>query len=283
MLAMTTGCCFAGRSYLTGASVECKVSAFSRAGGRERNEDSCGYLQEKGIVCCVLADGAGGHGGGDVASRIAVDTVLREFAAGPEASVAALEGLLCAANTAVLKQQVSQPELADMRSTLVALVFDTAARIAVWGHVGDSRLYLFRHGTTLFRTRDHSLVQSMVDGGLISAQDAPTHPERNVLIASIGSQESFQPSVVERAVTIKDGDAFLLCSDGCWNLLDDTAIENALMESASPDAWLNRMEELVGAKVREGSDNYSAIGVWCGEVENATVQRERGRSALTAS
>ncbi|HEX7633757.1 MAG TPA: protein phosphatase 2C domain-containing protein [Noviherbaspirillum sp.] len=263
--------------------MECKVSAFSRAGGRERNEDSCGYLQEKGIVCCVLADGAGGHGGGDVASRVAVDAVLKEFAARPEASASALESLLCAANAAVLKQQAGQPELADMRSTLVVLVFDPASRTAVWGHVGDSRLYLFRHGTTLYRTRDHSLVQSMVDGGLLSAQEALTHPERNVLIASIGSQESFLPSVVERAVTLKDGDAFLLCSDGCWNLLDDIAIENALMESASPDAWLNRMEELVGAQVKEGSDNYSAIGVWCGEVENTTVQRERGGSALAAS
>lgn len=256
--------------------MECRISALSRVGGRERNEDACGYLQENGIVCCVLADGAGGHGGGDVASRVAVDTVLREFLAKPQASVAAVSALLCQANNAVLQQQGSDPELADMRSTLVVLVLDTDALCAVWGHVGDSRLYLLRHGATHFRTRDHSLVQSMVDGGLISAEEALTHSERNVLIASIGSQESFQPRVIERPFTVSEGDAFLLCSDGFWGLQDEAAIEDALMEVVSPEEWLDRMEADISTKIRDGSDNYSAIGVWCGEVESTTVQRVRG-------
>lgn len=256
--------------------MECRISALSRVGGRERNEDACGYLQENGIVCCVLADGAGGHGGGDVASRVAVEAVLREFLAQPEASVAAVGALLGHANDAVLQQQGSDPALADMRSTLVVLVLDTGAPCAVWGHVGDSRLYLLRHGATHFRTRDHSLVQSMVDGGLISPEEALTHSERNVLIASIGSQESFQPTVVERALAISEGDAFLLCSDGFWGLQEEAAIEMALMDAMSPDEWLNRMEESISTRIREGSDNYSAIGVWCGEVESTTVQRARG-------
>ncbi|KIF80494.1 PP2C family protein-serine/threonine phosphatase [Noviherbaspirillum autotrophicum] len=256
--------------------MECRISALSRVGGRERNEDACGYLQEEGIVCCVLADGAGGHGGGDVASRVAVEAVLREFVAKPEASVSAVSALLRHANEAVLHHQGSDPGLADMRSTLVVLVLDTEAPRAVWGHVGDSRLYLLRHGATQFRTRDHSLVQSMVDGGLISPEEALTHSERNVLIASIGSQESFQPSVVERPFAVSEGDAFLLCSDGFWGLQDEAAIEGALMEAMSPEAWLNRMEVDISAQIREGSDNFSAIGVWCGDVESTTVQRARG-------
>ncbi|HJV52267.1 MAG TPA: protein phosphatase 2C domain-containing protein [Noviherbaspirillum sp.] len=256
--------------------MECRISALSRVGGRERNEDACGYLQENDVVCCVLADGAGGHGGGDVASRVAVEAVLREFVARPEASVDTLAALLRGANDAVLQQQGSDPGLADMRSTLVVLVLDTQASCAVWGHVGDSRLYLLRHGATHFRTRDHSLVQSMVDGGLISAEEALTHSERNVLIASIGSQESFQPSVVERPFPVAEGDAFLLCSDGFWGLLDDAAVESALMETMSPEEWLDRMEQSISTQIREGSDNYSAVGVWCGDVESTTVQRTRG-------
>lgn len=246
--------------------MECLVSAFSRVGGRERNEDACGYLEKDGVVCCVLADGAGGHRGGDVASRICVQTVLEEFVRKPEVSTTVVSDMLNSANEAVIKQQREDATVNDMRSTLVVLLFDATRRIAVWGHVGDSRLYHFRNGAISLRTRDHSLIQTMIDSGLVQEDDVKKHAERNILIASIGSSDAFQPSVLAMPLPLNDGDAFLLCSDGVWNLVEDIDIEQSLGRATSSENWLLDLENLVSPRLGKGSDNYTALGIWCGEV-----------------
>jgi serine/threonine protein phosphatase PrpC len=244
--------------------MECRVSAFSRTGGREHNEDACGYVEKNGAVCCVLADGAGGHQGGEVASRICVQTVLDEFVAAPDVSAAALNRMLHDANQAVLRQQDADRQCADMRSTLVVLLFDLYRRAALWGHVGDSRLYLFRSGAIQLRTRDHSLVQSMIDNGVIRQGEEHGHPDANVLFASTGLRDEFQPSILETPVPFDQGDAFLLCSDGVWGVIDDAAIERCLGGAVSSDQWLQCMEEKIGTQMVPGLDNYSAVGVWFG-------------------
>ncbi|WP_334188196.1 PP2C family protein-serine/threonine phosphatase [Noviherbaspirillum sp.] len=246
--------------------MDLRVSALSRAGGRDRNEDACGYLEMQGIVCCVLADGAGGHRGGDVASRICVQTVLEEFGRRPEVSTAAVSQLLNCANESVLKQQRRDASLSDMRSTLVVLLLDPGLHTAAWGHVGDSRLYMFKNGAIHFRTCDHSLIQTMVASGLIQEKDAEKFVERNVLIASAGSIDDFQPSVIEAPCKLNDGDAFLLCSDGVWNLVPDTNLEQSLGRAASPETWLADVESLVARHICPESDNYTALGIWCGDV-----------------
>jgi PPM family protein phosphatase len=246
--------------------VECQVSAFSRAGGRERNEDACGYTEQSGIVCCVLADGAGGHGGGDTASRICVQSVLDQFAARPEVSTDILGVMLGHANDAVLRQQQTSEALANMRSTLVVLLFDPGRRIAAWGHVGDSRLYLFRNGSLFLRTCDHSLVQTMVDSGVILPEQVSQHPEANVLFTSLGLRDAFQPDVIDAPCALSDGDALLLCSDGVWGATPDIAMEDCLRRARTLDEWLQFIDQKVRAQVHGGSDNYSAVGVWCGDV-----------------
>ncbi|HZW19958.1 PP2C family protein-serine/threonine phosphatase [Noviherbaspirillum sp.] len=245
--------------------MECRVSAFSRVGGREHNEDACGYVEKDGIVCCVLADGAGGHQGGEVASRVAVQSVLDDFLTGPEVSAAALSRIMDNANRAVLRRQEDLPELADMRSTLVVLLFDPARSSAVWGHVGDSRLYLFRGGAFHLRTRDHSLVQSMVDSGMLSQSEAARHPDANVLFASIGLQDAFMPTVLDAPYALCVGDAFLLCSDGVWSAVAEDGFQQCLHSASDSDAWLRCIEQKVSAGVAAGSDNYSAVGIWYGD------------------
>lgn len=256
--------------------MECRISALSRAGGRERNEDACGYLEANGIVCCVLADGAGGHGGGDVASRLVVQSILNYFVARPDASAESVNALLHNANEVVLSQQQKDASVADMHSTIVVLVFDPRIRTAVWGHVGDSRLYLLRNGTISLRTRDHSLIQSMVDVGILTEDDASNHCERNVLVAAVGSREPFNPTLVDAPVRLLDGDAFLLSSDGFWGLVSDAEIEGSLCDASSPDDWLERLEQKVAGQMKAGSDNYSAIAVWCGHA-NGVMRTVPGR------
>lgn len=248
----------------------CQISAISRIGGRQRNEDACAWQMEAGLVCCVLADGAGGHGGGHVASRLAVQAVLDEFLRSPSLSVASIHTMIARGHEAVVQRQTQEASLADMRTTLVVLLFDPGAGRVVWGHIGDSRLYCFRHGRRLARTLDHSLVQSMIDTGMLSEQEAQTRTDRNILVASIGTAEPCQPTVVEGERELLDGDVFLLCSDGWWGPVSESGIESDLADAASTDDWLARMAQRVTANASASADNYSAIGVWCGDVSATT-------------
>lgn len=264
-------------------NVKCTVSAFSRPGQRERNEDACGYVEQDGIVCCVLADGAGGHGGGDVASRTCVQSVLDTFASRPEASPDMVACMLQDANEAVLRRQESEEPLASMRSTLVVLAFDLARRIAVWGHVGDSRLYLFRNGTMHMRTRDHSLVQTMVDSGMLQPEQAQDHPDSSVLFTSLGLRDAFQPETLDTVYPLCDGDAFLLCSDGVWGTVPDIEFEQCLGNASTAQDWLCCIEQKVNVRLHPGSDNYSAIGVWCGDVGDNMRTEPRRIRLISAS
>lgn len=249
-----------------------RVSVLSKVGGRERNEDACGYWAGAGstLACYVLADGAGGHGGGDVASRVAVQAVLDRFAQQPDASAISVMRLLQAANESVISEQASDRRLADMRSTLVLLQIDARRHEAFWGHVGDSRLYCFRKGRIAIRTKDHSLLQNMIDAGMVKEVDAPGAPDRNVLTGSLGGEDCFAPTATDSGYPFEEGSAFLLCSDGFWGLLEDQEMESGLRGADSPEAWLRNMESSIAARLRPGADNYSAIALWYGDEDERT-------------
>jgi PPM family protein phosphatase len=248
--------------------MECRASAFSHAGGRARNEDAFEYVERNSLACYVLADGAGGHEGGAQASRACVRSVVDEFIAYPAVSTAALCSMLHNANLALLQQQDEEPSLADMRSTLIVLLIDSAAGRAVWGHIGDSRLYLFRRGALHLRTRDHSLVQSMVDSGMLPQESAAGHSCANVLFSSMGLREAFEPTIVQAPVALLPGDALLLCSDGVWGVVDDVMLERCLAGCIDIEEWLLNIEREVGARISEGADNYTALGIWCGDADD---------------
>jgi len=251
---------------------EIRIATLSRTGGRERNEDACGFLftGSGGPGCCVLSDGAGGHGGGDIASRIAVKSVLEAFAASPPASPPELASLIARANHEVIREQSSADSQRDMRATLVVLSFDPDRDVALWGHVGDSRLYWFRGGYVAARTKDHSLVQSMIDAGLGNPDTLRAGPDRSVLIASLGGDDGFEPDIVDAPRSLQPGDAFILCSDGFWEYVSDRAMEAALQRVATPDDWLASLEQVVLAAARPGHDNYSAVAVWYGAMDFTT-------------
>jgi serine/threonine protein phosphatase PrpC len=249
---------------------EIRVSVLSRAGGRARNEDACGYCSVRGLGCYALADGAGGHGGGDVASRIAIQTALDAFTQAPEVSVARAEALVTAANVAVMARQRVDASVGDMRSTLVVLLLDTVRRTACWAHVGDSRLYLVRQGRVIVRTRDQSLLQDMLDAGVLAAPDAAGAPHRAVLTGSLGGDDSFFPDVCGAPEPLHPGDVFLLCSDGFWDWIDEPALEATLPRAGQPDGWLQDLERRFVDRIHPGSDNYSAVAVWCGDPDPST-------------
>jgi PPM family protein phosphatase len=247
-----------------------QIAMLSRIGGRERNEDACGYWDQGGAACLVLSDGAGGHGGGDIAARVAVQAVLARFAEDPQATPEAVDDLLAYANAAVRGSQIDNPALADMRATLVTLVIDPQQSHAVWGHVGDSRLYCFRQGEVLAQTRDHSLFESMIAAGFALDSNRRNNPERNVLTASLGAEDSFMPEVNGHIFAVQSGDVFLLCTDGFWDYVTEAQMEGSLQRASSPQQWLDQMGEQVARLGRAGQDNYSALAVWFGSPDFTT-------------
>lgn len=241
--------------------LELDTCLVSEIGGRQRNEDACGYWQAGAAGCWVLSDGAGGHGSGDIASRLVVGTVLEAFSHAPEVSCARVLALLQAANAAVIQEKTAGATRNDMHATACILLLDRATRCAVFGHVGDSRIYHFRGSELLTRTRDHSLVQQMLDAGYGDDRLLRSHPRRHLLTSAIGAAGAMEISVSSRPVEVQPGDAFLLCSDGWWDFLDDSAMLVLLQRQPAAERWLEAMADVIRHGAPAGHDNYSAICV----------------------
>lgn len=221
---------------------------------RKTNEDA--IFADPGTAVFVVADGLGGHPGGDVASRLAVrqiGEILRgkEMNEAPEEQVRAA---IARAGDLVLERATVDPGLRGMGTTVV-VVFIPANGPFLVAHVGDSRAYLLRDERIEVLTRDHSVVQVLLDTGSITAEVARHHPQRNVITRFLGRPEGAVPDLctVER----RPGDRLLLCSDGLTNMLADPEIETVLNRFKEP---MRCCRELVNrANDRGGLDNISVI------------------------
>jgi len=242
-----------------------EVALMSDRGGRKYNEDACGHWHSQQHLCCVLADGAGGHGGGDIASRLAVQELIGRFSERPASRATELDDLLRTTNEVLIGQRVPGTAKQDMHSTVVCLVLDFVGHRALWGHAGDSRMYWFRRGKLLQRTRDHSLVQSLIDTGLVTAEQLRVHPKRSELRSALGiAPDVLEVTTGEGADAVAPGDVFLLCTDGLWEYLEDETLESSLANAPNPGAWLGELSRLVrnAASHKASHDNFSALTVW---------------------
>jgi serine/threonine protein phosphatase PrpC len=242
-----------------------EVALICDRGGRRYNEDACGHWHSQQQLCCVLADGAGGHGGGDTASRLAVQELIGRLSSQPAAHAQDLDRQLRATNEVIISQRVPGTPQQDMHSTVVCLVLDFMQHRALWAHAGDSRMYWFRQGRLVQRTRDHSLVQSLVDSGLVSAADLRTHPQRSELRSALGiAPDALEVSAGEGAEDVQAGDVFLLCTDGLWEYLDDEQMQASLAAARTPGLWLDELATAVrqAASPKPSHDNFSALTVW---------------------
>lgn len=246
-----------------------EIAALSRQGGRSHNEDACGYWTSDAGCCWVVSDGAGGHGGGDVAAKTVVSNILRDFAACPAVAPERIAELILRANQAVLLEQATSQATRNMRATAAVLEIDNSTETATWGHLGDTRIYMFRGCRVLFQSRDHSVMQTMVDAGFGDAAMLRTHPQRSVLLAALGTTEEIRPAIHE-TVALRDGDVFLLCTDGLWEYVDEAAMERLLAASLTAEYWLAALEAEVLAHAKRDHDNYSALAVWVGNPADAT-------------
>jgi len=233
---------------------------------RSHNEDS--VTQELACGLVVLADGMGGYNAGEVASGIAVSVVAMEIcqslldaspadrddASGEDLGVVLLRDNIQRANASIFHAAQSQPQYGGMGTTIVSgLFYDN--RVAV-GHVGDSRMYRLRGETMEAITRDHSLLQEQIDGGMISVADARLSKNKNLVTRAVGIDAEVIPEIHVHDVMV--GDIYLLCSDGLNDMVEDEDIQSTLyaMQGNLPMA----AEQLIQmANDNGGRDNVSVI------------------------
>jgi len=229
---------------------------------RQNNEDACGGFvpgdeaeRQRVGALFVVADGMGGHRGGEIASRLAVQTIRNTyFALADGDRRAALLEAFARANAAILAQSVADAALFGMGTTCTALAVHAGR--AYLAHIGDTRAYLFRDGEITQLTHDHSLVGEMVRSGMITDEDARTHPRRNVITRSLGIQENVAADAPETPLQVRQGDTFLLCSDGLTTFVSDADIAFTL-EAGSPAEVCRQLVD--AANARGGRDNITVV------------------------
>ena len=217
---------------------------------RENNEDSLAVFAPE---MYAVADGMGGCAGGEVASALAVKTLRAQIAEVPIGE-AHLRRAVSAANEAIWKIALAHREYEGMGTTLTVLHIEAGA--AYWAHVGDSRLYLFREGTLRQITRDHSLVEALVEKGSITREEARVHPKRNIITRAVGTE----PDIVVDTGTFPlcSGDRLMLCSDGLTTAAEDEEIRRVLAEETCEDPAAALVER---ALALDSQDNISVIVV----------------------
>lgn len=235
----------------------------SKPGGRSENQDFCDYVQADNAGLWLLADGLGGHRGGEVASATAVQAILAAWQPNADIVPQTVDVLIGLAQAAILNKQAEQPALSSMRTTLVLL--QQGDDRVIWGHVGDSRLYHFRDCVVAFQTKDHSVPQVLVDSGEIDSSQMRKHPDRNRILRAVGNPEGVKPAILDAPRNILEGDAFLLCSDGFWEYLTELEMSADLAKSATAADWLQQMELRLLERAEAGNDNYTALAVFIGE------------------
>lgn len=258
-------------SYLATSGMTIEFATLSRQGAREYNEDACGYWMSDEGACFVVADGAGGHGGGDVASETAVKTFLMGFSAQPSITKNHVDQLLHQADSAVRYGQTLSNQLKKMSTTVACLFLNDDAGLAQWIHLGDTRIYLIRRRSCTLLTKDHSLLQRFMDSPMMNESMAQASVARNILYAALGTGEEVYFESLNEPFSLHEGDAFLLCSDGFWEGVDTDAMVASLSLAGSAEEWLIRMEQFVLDRNSATQDNYSALAVWVGSPNDITL------------
>lgn len=254
----------AGADVVQGASTTLAWGSRSDVGlVRGHNEDS--FLVQAPLF--AVCDGMGGHAAGEVASSIAVSTIAEKAPAGADDVL--LGVTVEAANTAVMlgaEQGMGKPGMGCTASC--CLIEEGKMAIA---HVGDSRIYLLRHGSLVRVTHDHSYVEELVDSGQITADEARTHPSRSIITRALGSDPDMYAD--HFSLEVSNGDRVILCSDGLSSMIADSEIEALAVSSATPQ---QAADNLVAAALTAGGlDNVTVVVV--DVVDDGTAEKSRRR------
>ena len=233
-----------------------EIASAQSVGGRGNQEDAFAILdQGRGKPrLLAVADGAGGHADGEKASRAAIDRMTKAFDMAPNDVAAAKQWM--ARSFAEADHDVAALGKGQMGPRTTIVLVWIGEKQALAGHIGDSRLYHFQDGKLAFRSRDHSVVQLLLDMGRLQESEARDHPDRSRLTKALGGGDGGEPDMTELALV--RGDGLALCSDGVWEHVELAEIEIALRAPALDRAT----DELVNLAVKrggKGADNATLI------------------------
>ena len=227
---------------------------------REANQDQFAILEfETGAGLAVVCDGMGGPGGGQIASSIAVRTICDELKKTyrPEKPLAEIREQMrhavSLANAAIFDEGLANRKLMGMGTTVVLALY--RGQQVLIGNVGDSRAYLIRDGQTTQISKDHSIVQQMLDSGSISRREARNHPQKNIITRALGVESNCDLDLFE--VELSEFDSLLLCTDGLSNLLYDRELGFEISVGDRQKAILKKLVSM--ANSRGGTDNITAV------------------------
>ena len=233
----------------------------SNIGGRAVNEDSFKVVDKGDKKLFVVADGLGGHGKGEVASAL-VTKVMESLFDEKSKIKNFLEPAVAAAQDILINEQRKMNAADQMKTTVVALMIDK--KEARWIHCGDSRAYRFENNQAAERTLDHSIPQMLVLTKDIKEEEIRYHSERNIVLNVMGTKWEEPQYEQGKILKMKKCQAFLLCTDGFWELITESYMEKFLKESSSVDEWMQKMVEVVNENgIGKNMDNNTAIAVWC--------------------
>jgi serine/threonine protein phosphatase PrpC len=233
----------------------------SRRGARKSNQDRIAYCYSRDALLMLVADGMGGHLHGEIAAQTAAQFIAAAFRSEAKPRLPDprrfLRQALSGAHEAIVRNAADKRLPEAPRTTCVACVVQDGA--ACWAHTGDSRLYHIREGSVLAQTRDHSLVQQLIDSGRIRQEAVAAHPLRNQIFNCLGSE---RPPRVDLSPTtwLARGDTLILCSDGLWGPLSARKIGSAVLKSGIMRAMPDLLDEAEQRTGRE-CDNLSVVAL----------------------
>ena len=227
---------------------------------RSRNEDSCYAVQDSGLALLVVADGMGGHQAGNVASEIAVSTaekywesINRDKPLSDREAKDLVKDLIIEANQSVISEADNSFDKRGMGTTLTVGLL-SGNRLTI-GHIGDSRAYLVNSDRIELLTRDHSLLEQLIESGQVRPEEAKNHPKRHVLTRALGASSELQIDIID--YDIEPGSALLFCTDGLTNLVEDHEILTVVTGQKDPQLQAESLIALANA--RGGHDNITVV------------------------
>lgn len=226
-------------------------------GHRSENQDACGHWQDDSWLIGVVADGAGGHAGGRLASSLAVHQILNSFRSAPTAEVQALRKMVYDVNEVLLARQVKDPSCCDMHSTVVAVILNKKTGCAVRIHAGDSRLYSFDRNGFVLLTEDHSMKN------LLRQNDSEVEQitSRHTLYSALGEPSNSLKLDVELLPATSASYSLMLCTDGFWEYWMQLDSEQSLqwpITRESIDSVFDYMQENLPGRC----DNFSVLAIY---------------------
>ena len=236
-----------------------QLASHSAVGGRSSNQDRVTHAERDNAVLLTVADGLGGHAGGDLAAEALTQTAVRAFERIKQPLItqpsAFLALTILQAHNAIVQYARATASGIEPRTTCVMCLVQDG--YAYWAHVGDSRLYHFRNGTLLTRTLDHTATERLREDGVITEDEMLSHPEKSRLLKCVGGP--YKPTIsLGEETALQRGDILLLCSDGVWEAF--TASELATyLNYDSLDEGIEEMFIEAEERRREACDNMSAV------------------------